>query len=202
MGQWLAGWHSLSMVYGSNPIDYIIFFSDYSSLKKIFHHDSSSSCQENWNPIYNWFFSPFVHFDLALLFESYLLLSSSPSQPTYVCLFSKLMDQKNSSISSSVSSGEANSAQCFTKCSSSSSVEKSSPPISNLLTEIWRNISAFHLICLTFLFPLKSTPVFISLLKGGISKIEEEIQLFSFVWWKRSYSHTQKHERMLLIMIK
>ena len=112
-------------------------------------------------------FPPFVYFDLALLFESYLLLSSSPSEPTYVCLFLKLMDQKKSYISSSASSGEANSAQCFTKCSSSSSVEKSSPPISNLLTEIWRHISAFHLICLTFFIPFKINARFHQPAKGG-----------------------------------
>jgi hypothetical protein len=47
--QWLADFHSLSMIYGSNPEDHILFFNDndYSSLKKIFHRDSSSSCQKS-----------------------------------------------------------------------------------------------------------------------------------------------------------
>jgi hypothetical protein len=48
------GRHFLQSIDGSNPVDYTLFFTDdYSSLKKIFLHDSSSSCQESWN---NWQF--------------------------------------------------------------------------------------------------------------------------------------------------
>ena len=56
--KWLFGWHSSSMVYGSNPVDYIFFFTkdDTSSLNKIFHHDSSSFCQESRNSIHDWWY--------------------------------------------------------------------------------------------------------------------------------------------------
>jgi hypothetical protein len=42
--QWVAGWHTASIVSGSSPVDSILFFMDWcSSLKKIFHHYSSYS---------------------------------------------------------------------------------------------------------------------------------------------------------------
>ncbi len=70
IAQWLAGWHSASMVYCSNLKDYILFFTeDYSSLKKIFHHDSSSSCQESWNPIHNWWYYTIVIIQYQNIFK-------------------------------------------------------------------------------------------------------------------------------------